>query len=180
MSSHSYIKRGRTADFCHQVYLIEQLHISLSLPVDQGRHTKLFVARQHQGYLFCLVECKVDRIGRREIGKRLHNCDVKERRGRQTERGCSNGNIWRKRKIRGEREMSRREEAVKRWRNKHRREVKKAAREEGETEEQQRGGDGRMDEDNEADRSQPSLWPIRIELAGPWQRLGRTVGHDER
>lgn len=37
-----------------------------------------------------------------------------------------------------------------------------------------------MDEDNEADRSQPRLWPIRIKLAGPWQRLGRTVGHEER
>lgn len=26
----------------------------------------------------------------------------------------------------------------------------------------------------------PSLWPIRIKLAGPWQRLGRTVGHEDR
>lgn len=40
--------------------------------------------------------------------------------------------------------------------------------------------DGLMDVDNEADRSQPSLWPIRIKLAGPWQRLGHTVGHEER
>lgn len=40
--------------------------------------------------------------------------------------------------------------------------------------------DGRIDEDNEAEQSRPSLWPIRIKLAGPWQRLGRTVGHEER
>lgn len=39
--------------------------------------------------------------------------------------------------------------------------------------------DGWM-EDNEADRSQTRLWPIRIKLAGPWQRLGRTVGHEEK
>ena len=65
----------------------------------------------------------------------------------------------------------------------------KAARErerEREREEEQRGRgveqrqDGRTDEDNEADRSQPRLRPIRIKLAGPWQRLGRTVGHEER
>lgn len=37
-----------------------------------------------------------------------------------------------------------------------------------------------MDVDNEAVRPQPSLWPIRITLAGPWQRLERTVGHDDR
>lgn len=37
-----------------------------------------------------------------------------------------------------------------------------------------------MDEYSEADPSQPRLWPIRIKLAGPWQRLGRTVGHEER
>lgn len=40
--------------------------------------------------------------------------------------------------------------------------------------------DGRMDGDNDADRSQPRLRPIRIKLAGPWQRLGRTVGQEER
>lgn len=40
-----------------------------------------------------------------------------------------------------------------------------------------RDRDGRMDKDNQADWSQPRLWPIRIKLAGPWQRLGRTVGH---
>lgn len=39
---------------------------------------------------------------------------------------------------------------------------------------------GLTDVDNEADQSQPSLWPIRIKLGGPWQRLGRTVGHKER
>lgn len=34
----------------------------MPLYVDQGSGTKLFfVARQHQGYLFCLVECKVNR-----------------------------------------------------------------------------------------------------------------------
>lgn len=32
LSSHSYIKTGRAADFSHQAYLIEQLHISLSSP----------------------------------------------------------------------------------------------------------------------------------------------------
>lgn len=37
-----------------------------------------------------------------------------------------------------------------------------------------------MDEDNEADESQPRQWPIRIQFAGPWQRLGHTVGHEER
>lgn len=31
------------------------------LYVDQGSHTELSVAREHQGYLFCLVECKVNR-----------------------------------------------------------------------------------------------------------------------
>lgn len=30
--------------------------------------------------------------------------------------------------------------------------------------------DGLIDVNNEADQSQPSLWPIRIKLAGPWQK----------
>lgn len=43
-----------------------------------------FVARQHQGYLFCLVECKVNRSGRTEIGKALAQArGVNERRERQ-------------------------------------------------------------------------------------------------
>lgn len=40
--------------------------------------------------------------------------------------------------------------------------------------------DGLMDLDNEPDRSQARLWPIRIKLARPWKRLGRTVGHEKR
>lgn len=57
---------------------------------------------------------------------------------------------------------------------------------EREREEEQQGQgveqrqDGRTDEANEADQSQPRLWPIRIKLAGPWQRLGHTVGQEER
>lgn len=63
VSPHSYIKSGRTADFSHQVYLIEQLHISLSCHCMwiKAAAQSFFVARQHQGYLFCLVECKVNR-----------------------------------------------------------------------------------------------------------------------
>lgn len=38
--------------------------------------------------------------------------------------------------------------------------------------------DGLIDVDNEADRSRTRLGPIRIKLAGPWKRLGRTVGHE--
>lgn len=38
--------------------------------------------------------------------------------------------------------------------------------------------DGLIDGDNEADRSQARVWPIRIKLAGPWKRLGHTVGHE--
>lgn len=37
-----------------------------------------------------------------------------------------------------------------------------------------------IDVDSEADRSQARLWPIRIKLAGPWKRLGHTVGHEKR
>lgn len=62
--------------------------------------------------------------------------------------------------------------------------MKAAKRErERQNEKEQRGQgveqrqDGRMDKDNQADWSQPRLWPIRIKLAGPWQKLGRTVGH---
>lgn len=40
--------------------------------------------------------------------------------------------------------------------------------------------DGLIDLDNEPDRSQARLRPIRIKLAGPWKRLGRTVGHEKR
>lgn len=89
----------------------------MPLCADQGSHTKLFVARQHQGYLFCLVECKVNRRGKTEIGERSHSCDVNERHERLTEGGschASAHSIWVKRKIRGEREMRRREEAVRR------------------------------------------------------------------
>lgn len=37
-----------------------------------------------------------------------------------------------------------------------------------------------IDVDSEADRSQARLWPIRIKLAGPWKRLGHTVGHEKK
>lgn len=35
-------------------------------------------------------------------------------------------------------------------------------------------------DDNEADRPGTELVPIRMKLAGPWQRPGCTVGHEER
>lgn len=35
-----------------------------------------------------------------------------------------------------------------------------------------------MEGDSEANRSQPMLRPIRIKLAGPWRRLGCTVGQE--
>lgn len=57
----------------------------MPLCVDQGSHMKLFVGRQHQGYLFCLAECKVNRRGRTEIGKHSHKCDVNEWHERQWE-----------------------------------------------------------------------------------------------
>lgn len=70
----------------------------MPLCADQGSHTELFVARQHQGYLFCLLECKVNRRGKTEIGKRSHNCDVNERHEQQTGGGSRNGSIWAKKK----------------------------------------------------------------------------------
>lgn len=41
-------------------------------------------------------------------------------------------------------------------------------------------GDGLMDVDREPERSLARLWPIRIKLAAPRERLGRTVGHEKR
>lgn len=48
-------------------------------------------------------------------------------------------------------------------------------------EDSKRRGGGRMnyergDGDNEADQSRLRAQAIRIKLAGPWQRLGQTVG----
>lgn len=130
LSSYSLIKRGRKSGFSHQVYPNwTASHFSfMPLCVDQGSHMKLFVGRQHQGYLFCLVECKVNRRGRTEIGKHSR-CQWM---ALKTVGGSCRGSIWVKRKIRGEREMRQREEVVTRRRN--RREVLKAAKRERETE----------------------------------------------
>lgn len=118
-------------------------------PVCESRQ---FVATQHQGYLFCLVECKVNRRGRAKISGQ------RERATTAAERQIKSG---------AERET--RESGHKETR----REIVKGG---GRTECGNR--DGLIDGDNEADRSQARLWPIRIKLAGPWKRLGRTVGHE--
>lgn len=146
----------------------------MPLCLHQGSRMKLFVGRQHQGNLFCLVKCKVNRRGRREIGKCSPKCDVSERHERQTEAGSS----------------CTREKKNWRWKETRQRQdskdvkIQTRARADRQTDRQgiraEQRQDGRRYEDNGADWSKPRLEPIRIKLAGPWQRLGRTVGHEER
>lgn len=109
VSPHSDIKRGRTADFSHRVYLIEQLHISLSCHCMRIKAVAQSFLLPDNIKAICFVLWNVRSTG--EIAKRSRNCDVNER---QTEGGSHNGSVWVKRKTRGEREMRRREEGARR------------------------------------------------------------------
>lgn len=173
LSSHSYIKTGRAADFSHQVYLIEQLHISLSSPC-------MWIKAVAQSFLLpenikaiCFVLWNVRSTG--EIAKALAQLRCQwtawaTDRGRepQWQHVGKKGKPGVKEKWGGEsREWGDEEQT-------HGREVAKAGRERGgETEQESegqrvtQGWDGLIDVDNEADPSRPSLWPIRIKLAGP-------------
>lgn len=152
----------------------------MPLYVDQGSGTKLFLLPDNIKAI-CFVLWNVRSTG--EIAKRSHNCDVGERHEQQTEEESShNGIMWGKRKTRGEREMKQRElgdkEQTEVWSckgNKRKREWDRVGR-------RVKAETGWTDGCRQWGRSfpWPSLWPIRIKLAGPWQRLGRTVGHEER
>lgn len=89
-------KRGRTSDFSHQVYLIEQLHISLSCHcVRIKAATQSFLLADNiKAICFVWRNVRVNRRGRTEIGKRSHNRDVSERHERQAGRGSRGGSVW--------------------------------------------------------------------------------------
>lgn len=104
VSPHSYIKRQKSRLQPSGLPNWTASHFSfMPLYADQGSGTKLFffflsffVARQHQGYLFCLVECKVNR--RNCKSARTTAMSLSGPVNRQGRRGSRSGVMWGKRK----------------------------------------------------------------------------------
>lgn len=135
-------KKGRMSDYSHQLYLIKQTHISFSSHCVRIKAvTRSFLLADNiKAICFVWWNVRSTGEGEQKLEKCSHNCDVNEWHERQTEGGRVHGSIWEKRKIRGEREMRRREETVSWWRNKHRRnKLWKPRERRRQTEEEQKG-----------------------------------------
>lgn len=160
VSPHSYIKRQKSRLQPSGLPNWTASHFSfMPLYADQGSGTKLFffflsffVARQHQGYLFCLVECKVNRRNCKALAQlRCHWAAPTTDRGGEEGAAAS----WGKRKERGKKQRRKGGWSKGRWRTnrgvklQREREEARAGRTWGERQRR----DGLMDGDNEADRS---------------------------